>query len=201
VKEPAPTGYPPDPMEVDVTRLMIAVKAGDRDAFDTLVSKLRSRAFHVAHSLVGSREDALDMTQEAFIRLWKHLPPLRRGKERSWLFKTGRNLCLDRLRRRKIVAPPASSPQASSPFPEPVDPHPAPDEQITRSETHAHILATIEQMPESLRSVFVLKEIEGCSCREIARICNTPIGTVKVYLMRARQHLQQRLHDFHPQPS
>jgi hypothetical protein len=55
-------------MSAESTRLMLATKSGDRRAFDELVRRLRGRAFHVAHSLVGSREDAMDLSQEAFLR-------------------------------------------------------------------------------------------------------------------------------------
>lgn len=58
-------------MECEVTRLMRATKGGDANAFDELVVKLRGRAFSVAHSLVGSREDALDMAQEAFLKTYR----------------------------------------------------------------------------------------------------------------------------------
>ena len=89
-------------MEVESSQLMTAVKAGDRDAFDTLVATLRSRAFFVAHSLVGSREDAMDMTQEAFMKTFRARETFRDGEPfLPWFHRILRNTCFSFLRKHK----------------------------------------------------------------------------------------------------
>src|SRR5688572_17235202 len=79
LNKPPETAYAADPMQCEATRLMILVKHGDRDAFDRLVESLRSRAFHVANGLVGSRDDALELSQEAFLKTYRARATFRDG--------------------------------------------------------------------------------------------------------------------------
>src|SRR5690349_7960051 len=87
-------------MQCEATRLMILVKNGDRDAFDELVLGLRSRAFHVAHGLVGSRDDALELSQEAFLKTYRARATFRDGEPfLPWFHRILRNTCFTYLRK------------------------------------------------------------------------------------------------------
>src|SRR5687768_1513578 len=99
------SAYAADPMHSEATRLMILVKNGDRDAFDRLVEGLRSRAFHVAHGLVGSRDDALELAQEAFLKTYRARATFRDGEPfLPWFHRILRNTCYTYLRKHgKIV--------------------------------------------------------------------------------------------------
>ena len=79
VKDPREPEYGAAPMQCEATRLMLAVKQGDARAFDQLVESLRGRAFHVARSLVGSRDDAMDLAQEAFLKVYRARDTFREG--------------------------------------------------------------------------------------------------------------------------
>lgn len=169
--------------------------------YQELVSTQSAGVYRLCQSILKNEADAADVTQEAFIRLWQHLPGIRPRKARSWLMRTARNRCLDRLRLRKpaqaIDLADAGHPDRPAfELPDPgLDPAQSADAQSLREA----VMDAVHGMPETWKSVFVLKELEGFSCREISRICGFPLNSVKVYLLRARQHLRRRLRDLHPQ--
>jgi RNA polymerase sigma factor (sigma-70 family) len=100
--EPA---YGADPMAAEATELMIRAKYGDRAAFDLLVERLRGRAFRVAHGWVGSREDALELSQEAFLKTYKaRIGPSRTARSfLPWFHRILRNTCFSHLRQKGLV--------------------------------------------------------------------------------------------------
>ena len=102
LNKPAEPAYAADLMQTEATRLMILVKNGDRDAFDQLVVGLRSRAFHVAHGLVGSRDDAMELSQEAFLKTYRARATFREGEPfLPWFHRILRNTCFSFLREDK----------------------------------------------------------------------------------------------------
>jgi RNA polymerase sigma factor (sigma-70 family) len=124
------------------------------------------------------------------LRLWNHLPRMNLFNIRGWLFRTTRNFCLDQLRRRsQRTEEPAD---LDSTFDDradelAVDPSSAADAQLRLE----HARAVLLKLPEVLRSVFVLYEVNGLRYREIAVALAMPINTVKVNLLRARQRLSK----------
>lgn len=154
--------------------------------FQLLCQRHRDDVFRYARSLLGNVADAEDATQEVLVRLWNHLPTLRLFNLKSWLFRTTRNYCLDQLRRRSTVAVPLEEEFLEERGDEAaVDPCHAADSVSRLEQAHE----ALRQIPEILRSVFVLYEVNGLRYREIAVILEIPINTVKVRLLRARQQL------------
>ena len=101
MKETPEAEYGGAPMQCEATRLMLAAKNGDARAFDRLVESLRGRAFHVACSLVGSRDDAMELTQEAFLKVYKARETFRDGEPfLPWFHRILRNACYSFLRDR-----------------------------------------------------------------------------------------------------
>lgn len=154
--------------------------------FQLLCERHRDDLFRFARSLLGNQADAEDATQEVLIRLWNHLPTLRLFNLRGWLFRTTRNHCLDLIRRRASHVVPMDDAELDERQDElAVDPSLAADAVGRLAEAHA----ALGRLPESLRSVFVLYEVNRLRYREIAAALEIPINTVKVRLLRARQQL------------
>lgn len=174
--------------------LVRRAQAGDREAFGRLVERYMRRAYFAALSLVGSREDALDLSQEAFVRAYRS-----RGKidpERpfyAWLYQILRRLCFnflrDRRTRRQTLE--ASASWLADDAADRSGPDPA--EALAREERRRLLAAAIEGLPAREREVLALKEFEGLTYKEIASLVGVPIGTVMSRLYAARQRLAQAL--------
>lgn len=176
--------------------LIRRAQAGDADAFGRLVERYMRRAYYSALSLVGSREDALDISQEAFARAFRARKTL--DPERpfyAWLYQILRNLCFNFLRDRRTRARSLEAAgawladEAAGRYG--VDPQRA----LEREEDRRRVAAAIEQLPEREREVLALKEFEGLTYREIAALAGIPIGTVMSRLYSARQRLADALEE------
>ena len=171
-------------------------QAGDAEAFGFLVQRHMRRAYFAALSLVGSREDALDLSQEAFARAFRSRAAI--DPERpfyAWLYQILRNLCFNFLRDRRTrtarleeagswLADDAASRSA-----------PGPEEAFERAEARRRVAAAIEELPAREREVLALKEFEGLAYKEIAALVGIPIGTVMSRLYSARQRLAAALEE------
>jgi len=172
-------------------------RAGDTEAFARLVERYMRRAYFAALGLVGTRDDALDLSQEAFARAFRARRTL--DPERPfypWLYQILRRLCFNFLRDRRtraralerasdwLVA--RASVQATGD-----DPAAA----LERAERRRRIAEAIAALPVHEREVLVLREFEGLRYREIARLADIPVGTVMSRLYTARRRLAEALED------
>ena len=174
--------------------LVRRAQAGDREAFGRLVERYMRRAYFAALSLVGSREDALDLSQEAFVRAYRSRGTI--DPERpfyAWLYQILRRLCFnflrDRRTRRQTLE--ASASWLADDAADRSGPDPA--EALAREERRRLVAAAIEGLPAREREVLALKEFEGLTYKEIASLVGVPIGTVMSRLYAARQRLAQAL--------
>lgn len=175
--------------------LVLRAQSGDRQAFGELVSRYMRRAYYVALGLVGSHEDALDLSQEAFIRAYRARASIDPDRPfYAWLYQIVRRLCFNhirdrRTRRRKLeeatpwLADVVGTTAAST----------DPARFTERAELRALLEAAIELLPEREREVLVLREFEGLKYREIADLLGIPIGTVMSRLYTARRNLAEQL--------
>lgn len=145
--------------------------------------------YRYARSILGNSADAEDATQEVLLKLWNHLPKIKRTTVRSWLLSTTRNHCIDQIRRRK----PATFEISDEVLHGHADTAADPSKITEVKQLREHIDAALLKLPETLRSVFVLYEVNGLRYREIAETLDLPINSVKVHLSRARKKLQQLL--------
>lgn len=158
--------------------------------FKVLCQRHRDEIYRYAHSLLANQADAEDAAQEVLLRLWNHLPTLNPFNLRAWLLRITRNYCLDQIRRRSNrTAPVLMEDEVLDDRPDElaVDPSLAADSTFRLEEARAALL----ELPENLRSVFVLYEVNGLRYREIAATLEIPINSVKVYLARARAQLSE----------
>jgi RNA polymerase sigma-70 factor (ECF subfamily) len=179
--------------ESDMT-LVRRSQAGDEAAFGRLVERYMRRAYFAALSLVGSREDALDLSQEAFARAYRFRDAI--DPERpfyAWLYQILRRLCFNFLRDRKTRA--RALEQAGQWLADDAADRAAPDpaEALEREEQRRMVAAAIEALPDREREVLALREFEGLSYKEIAALVGVPIGTVMSRLYSARKRLVQAL--------
>lgn len=159
--------------------------AGQHDPFAALVARYQKRAFWIAFHVLGSNEDARDVTQEAFVRLFRSLE--RYDFTRSfytWFYRIVMNLAIDLLRKhRSAPARPIEELLPSLP-----DEREAQgDRTLERNEQDAMVWRVLEHLDTKFRAVLVLRDIHGLSCREIAPILRVTHATARWRLHRGRQ--------------
>jgi RNA polymerase sigma-70 factor (ECF subfamily) len=177
--------------------LVLRAQSGDRQAFGELLKRHMRRAYFAALGLTGSHEDALDLSQEAFVRAYRARASLDPDRPfYPWLYQIVRRLCFNFLRDRKarrrrleeatpwLADEVRGRARASDP-----------GHSAERAELRARLEAAIERLPEREREVLVLKEFEGLRYREIAQLLEIPIGTVMSRLYTARKNLARMLED------
>ncbi|MEN8145834.1 MAG: RNA polymerase sigma factor [Gemmatimonadota bacterium] len=174
--------------------LMVRAQAGDRGAFGALIEMHMQSAYRVALGLVGSHEDALDLSQEAFARAFRARATL--DPERPffpWLYQVVRRLCLNELRdsgNRRRLAEGEGRWLVERIHGRVGD---GPSEAAERSELRDQIEAAVERLTEREREVFVLREFGQRSYKEISELAGIPIGTVMSRLYAARKRLAAEL--------
>lgn len=177
--------------------LVQQAKAGDRAAFAGLVSAYEGKIYNLALRYLGSREDAMDASQEVFLRVFRFLPGFQEESGFStWIYRIGVNVCKDMLHRRlKRAEQPLEVPDEEDEG-RPVD---VPDlrydpERIMEGvELRQALSDAILALPEQQREIIILRDIRGLSYEEIALALVLEAGTVKSRLFRARENLRKKL--------
>jgi RNA polymerase sigma-70 factor (ECF subfamily) len=178
----------------DASLIALAVE-GDTGAFGQLVEKYQHRLFNTLLPMAASREEAEDLTQDAFVQAFTKLHTFQQQSAfYTWLYRIAFNLALGRKRRRRRVE--ISVEQAREVVGlEPVDDGDAPGERLERTERVAQVREALESMSEEHRAILVLREMEGCCYETIAEILELPVGTVRSRLHRARIQLRDQLQE------
>ena len=175
----------------------------DLAAFEQLVARYQNRIMGFVARMLNDREEAEDVTQEVFIKAYRSLDSFRGASSFStWLYRIAQNLCIDRARKRK------RSPQQAYSLDEPIDKDEdrggreipdlsaEPSLGVEREELRRQVRSIVAEMPEKLRSVLVMCDIQGMAYEDIARVLGCPIGTVKSRLFHARADLARRLRPY-----
>jgi RNA polymerase sigma-70 factor (ECF subfamily) len=173
--------------ETEDGALMRRVSAGDSGAFRLLVERHTPMVHALAWRMLGDGAEAEDVVQEAFVRLWvnaKRWTPAGGGLG-GWLRRVGTNLCLDRLRKRRLVF--------DGELPEPADDSPPVDAQIDDERRRAAVAASILALPDRQRAAIVLTYYEGVPNAEAASILGIGVKALESLLVRARQTLVRSL--------
>jgi RNA polymerase sigma-70 factor (ECF subfamily) len=179
--------------------LVALARRGDRRAFEELVDRHKQRAYRIAFDFARDREDAKDLSQEAFLKAFTHLQSFDgRSSFYTWFYRILVNLCLDHKRRRKRAPAGPFDETVENQWEashEPENPG-SPDQQVLAKQLSLRIGKALEALPARQRTAFVLKNHQGLSIREIAELMNTAEGTVKVHLHRTVTALRERLAEF-----
>jgi RNA polymerase sigma-70 factor (ECF subfamily) len=167
-------------------RLVQATLGGDLRAFDALVERHRDVVFRVTARIVGSDQEAEDATQDTFLRAFHRLERYRgEGPFRTWLLRIAHNTAVTyvtragRVATQSLEAVPETGPDSG--------PARSPAEQLERRERLTRLDTKVKGLSPGHRTVLVLRDIEGLSYDEIARVTDSPVGTVKARLHRARE--------------
>lgn len=181
----------------DEEALVAAAKSGSRTAFEQLVERYQERVFHLAQSVARNREDAEEITQDAFAQAFKNLSRFR-GDSRfyTWLVRITINAGLMKFRRRRIHAISIDD-QAErgdgALSRELEDCGPTPERWCLQRELQRILATSIGRLPPGYRSVFELRAVEGFSTEETARALDISMTAVKSRLRRARLQLRESL--------
>ena len=168
--------------------LVRRAQQGEEQAFADLVQRHERRALRVARNLIPSDEDARDLTQEAFLRVFRHLERFDfQYAFSTWLHRIVTNLAIDHLRKRRPVAPLGGGGEDEPSLELADDDAPQPAARLEREETRAEVLAVLDTLAPHFKSVMALRELEGLGCPEIAEIVGATHVTVRWRLHRARK--------------
>lgn len=161
--------------------------------FEEVYERFRRPVWRLAYRMTGSEEEALDATQEIFLRVWRGLAGFRgEAKLSTWVFQIAWNYL--RLHRRRtgrglqVVLPINHDGQRV--LEQAPDPGPDPERRATSSDMLQRVSEAIDRLPERARVVLWLRDGEGRSYEEIANVLDVPVGTVRSRLSRARQALK-----------
>jgi RNA polymerase sigma-70 factor, ECF subfamily len=179
-------------------QLVQAAKAGDVSAFEDLVKRYDRNVFRIAQHITQNREDAEDVVQDAFLKAYQNLGQFQgQSKFYTWLVRIAVNEALMRLRRRRperMVSLDEDVKTEDDSVPREVaDWSPNPEQQYSQAELKDILTRTIQGLPPSFRTVFVLRDVEGLSTEEAAEALDLSIPAVKSRLLRARLQLRERL--------
>lgn len=182
--------------------LVQRAKEGDAGAFELLYARYHARVYRLLYGMLGNREDAVDLTQEVFVRAWIELPRLQIEKTLyGWLRRTAINLGIDHLRRNRLVRFQSLDASFDDDESEPFEwqlPDETQDVQAAAelSELQECLQRALQQLTTIHRVVVVLHYIEEVPVEEIAQQLSIPVGTVKSRLARAREALRRHLEPF-----
>ena len=194
-----------DPAAISAAReaeavMLAAVKNGDPTAYQGLVEKYQNRVYHLVYGMVRNREDAADITQDAFVKAYQKIDSFRlESSFYTWLYRIAMNLAIDFLRKRKR--------RGTSEFDESVaardgdgsiaESHnrSSPRKALERKQLYKQIMDALETLPADQKQVILLREVEGLSYKEISDIMGIPEGTVMSRLFYARKKMQKLLRD------
>ncbi|MFN0009815.1 MAG: RNA polymerase sigma factor [Planctomycetota bacterium] len=193
---PAPPSLPTEDEAADRRAedhaLIRSAQAGDESAFASLVERHRARAWRVARGLVGSDEDAQDLVQEAFLRVFRSLSTFDFDHGfTTWLYRIVTNLAIDHLRKRRAAISTAASTDEESDLDLPDETGPHPSAGLEHLELAREVEACLASLAPHFQSVLRLREMEGLPCTEIARIVGATHVTVRWRLHRGRKLFQE----------
>jgi RNA polymerase sigma-70 factor, ECF subfamily len=182
----------------DEMSLVQAAKGGNIQAFEALVKRYDRNVFRIAQHITQNREDAEDVVQDAFLKAYSNLEQFQgQSKFYTWLVRIAVNEALMKLRRRRpertvSLDQEVQTDEDSMPR-EVADWSPNPEQQYNQAELKDILGKTIQGLPPSFRTVFVLRDVEGLSTEETAEALSLSIPAVKSRLLRARLQLRERL--------
>lgn len=201
----ASKGADPVAETIDDRTLVEKVQAGDPHAFRLLFDRYHRRAYAVAFGVVKNKQDALDVVQDGFVKVHKHIGKFQGTSSfYTWLYRIVMNLSIDHVRRRKnakgveyddgIGRDSDELAGDGTLLPRVLGSNPG--KAVARQELLEKIQAALEELPEYHRAVILLREVEGLSYEEMSQTLGVPKGTIMSRLFHARKKMQASLSDY-----
>ncbi len=183
-----------EPLDLD-RELVDAARRGDREAFRTLFERYNRRAYALALGMLRQPDDALDVVQDAFIKAHKHLDRFEGTSSfYTWLYRIVMNLAIDQLRKRKRVVE-LDEESDEGLLPQLLGGNPG--RALMDKEIRARIDAALAALSDNHRAVLVMRELEGLSYEEMAKVMGCSKGTIMSRLFHARRNMQKQLADLY----
>lgn len=184
-------------MNVMEARLAKLALKGDQRAFAELVELYQDKLFHMAYRMLNNRQEAEDVVQETFLRVYRSLDRYDENQKFStWIYRIATNLCIDRLRKRK----PSYSLDAESSEHEGLDGYSmipsdnrTPESEVLLTETQRIVHQAIETLPPKYKTIMMLRYIQDLSLQEIGDVLEMPVTTIKTRVHRGREFLRKKL--------
>lgn len=185
-----------------VAALIRRCVAGDAAAWEDIVRQYHRRIYNICYRFAGSSDEAEDLTQDVFIKMYKTLSTydLERGAFMTWVTTITRNLLVDHFRKSKYdrltdsLDTPVSEHEDAMPLSDHIeDKKPAPDAQVQRRETSETVHQALQKLSPELREAVILRDLQDMDYREIATVLKVPEGTVKSRINRGRAELARLL--------
>jgi RNA polymerase sigma-70 factor (ECF subfamily) len=191
------------PGDKDYADLVRAVRDGSRPAMERLLMRAQAVAWRFSLHVCGGTDEAEDAMQEALLKTYRYAARIREPEAfRTWLYRTVRNACL--IRRRKRVGEPVRLLSLDEVLPahdsapatlDPADRGRLPDELAINAHLRRRLRAAMAKLPRQYRAIVFLREVEGLSTREVAGVVGISEANVKTRLHRARLFLRKELED------
>lgn len=179
----------PDPVESLIQRCL----KGDQAAWDLIVQQYRRKVFNVAYKFVGKHDEAEDLTQDIFLKIFKSLDTFdRRANFQTWLISVSRNLCIDHYRsvrkERETIDRDVDTSELA-----PATREPGPIAALEQRDRVALLRKALAALPDTLRTAVLMRDIQELSYQEIADTLRLPEGTVKSRINRGRTELARQV--------
>jgi len=181
-------------------KLMLGLKAGDREAFNRIVEKHSKSIINFIYRFTASREDAEDLAQDVFIRVYNAAQSYSpSAKFTTWIYRIASNISIDFIRKRKGEKNNSSLDEKfetdeGSPGNQTADINaPQPDKEAEQNETNEEINGVLQSLPENQRAAIIMKIYEDRPYAEIAQVLGVSISSVESLIFRARSSLKTRL--------
>jgi RNA polymerase sigma-70 factor (ECF subfamily) len=183
--------------DVDLILVRKAQK-GDKRAFDLLVLKYQHKLASVVFKLVSERDIVEDIVQDSFVKAYRALSGFRGDSAFfTWLYRIATNTAKNHLEsagRKPSYRAQDLDDLVIVDTPESLRDYDTPDDLLAKQQLELKLQQSLAALPEDLRTALTLREFEGKSYQDISEIMNTPIGTVRSRIFRAREHIEQKLH-------
>lgn len=184
-------------MEILETELIENAKSGDLEAYAEIIKLYKTKIYNVCYRILGSREEAEDISQETFIKVYSNLDKYNREyKFSTWVYKIATNLCIDRIRKKKPIYSLDNKwddEEAMDWYSTIPDHGKTPEEVVIANEQSKLIQEVFIRLPIKYRTIMTLKYVNELSLQEISKIVNLSISTVKTRLHRGREYARQLL--------
>ncbi len=183
--------------------LVERVLAGEQGSFAELVRRFQNMVFNLAYNFLGNMQEAEDLSQEVFLKVYRSLGTFRRASTlKTWIYRITSNMALNRIKwlrrrgRNRQVSIDAGFNQDLPPMAESLpNDAPGPDKQVHGAQIRKRLMESLERLSDEQKAVVILRDIEGLSYEEIAVTLVINIGTVKSRLARGRANLQEMMRD------
>jgi len=179
-------------MDLNETELILRCQKGDQEALEEIYNRYRERVYRIAYGVVRHREDALEIVQDVFVKLFRTIGSFK-GTSRlyTFLYRMTMNTAIDHVRRVKKFSKPSVQEEGGFQLPE--APEKGPERILLYKELEERVKGALAKLPKDQRMAVIFREIEGLSYQEMAETMGCSLGTVMSRLHYGRRKMQELL--------